>query len=107
MVKEVDIQRSILNWLDSRKVFHWRSNNIAVRNRTFIGLRGVPDIICIIPYRSCGLFVGIEVKTKTGKQSEYQKEFERRCKEARGCYLVARSLQDVIDFLTPMLDNHQ
>ncbi len=98
---EGKIQKEILDYLVSQGVFHWRQNNLPVYDpkigcyRAHTGLKGVPDIICIIK----GQFVGIEVKTPKGKQSADQLLFEKRCKRNGGDYIVARSVQDVKDHL--------
>ena len=47
-----------------------------------------------------GQFVRIEVKAPKGKQSEHQREFQRRLEAARGRYVLAYSLDDVIDALS-------
>jgi hypothetical protein len=54
----------------------WRNNNIPVKGRTFIGRKGVPDIIGYgnkVGYT--GLFFACEVKTKDDVISKEQKEF--------------------------------
>lgn len=52
---------------------------------------GLPDIIVI--YK--GYFVGLEVKTKTGRQRQTQLRAENNIKRAGGFYFVVRSLEDV------------
>lgn len=57
--------------------------------------RGFPDLTAM----KDGETVYIEVKTPTGRQSDYQKEFEQICK-AHGCrYLLARSVDDIAELL--------
>lgn len=57
--------------------------------------RGFPDLTAM----KDGQTVYIEVKTETGRQSEYQKNFERICIE-HGCrYIIARSVKDIQDLL--------
>lgn len=100
--KESDIQNAICEYLARKKYFFWRSNNTPIsdiRNgkRFFRSLpkyarHGVPDIIVIHK----GLFMGIEVKTAIGKQSDHQKEFEKDCRENGGAYSVVRSIDDCI-----------
>ena len=53
---------------------------------------GVPDINLIYN----GQYIGIEVKSSSGVQSDNQKEFERQCKIAGAEYYVVRSVDDVI-----------
>ena len=58
--------------------------------------KGISDLIAM----KDGTTVYIEVKTKTGRQSEHQKQFERICIE-HGCrYILARSVNDVAELLT-------
>ncbi len=57
--------------------------------------RGFPDITAM----RGGITIYVEVKTPTGRQSDYQKEFEKICK-AHGCrYILARSVNDIADLL--------
>jgi hypothetical protein len=44
-----------------------------------------------------GQYVGIEVKAPKGKQSDHQKEFQRQLEVAGGRYILAYSLDNVID----------
>ena len=55
------------------------------------GIPGQPDIFAIIR----GRFVGIEVKTATGRQSKDQQNWQRNCERAGGLYILARSVDDV------------
>jgi hypothetical protein len=41
-------------------------------------------------------YSSIEVKGPKGKQSEYQKKFQRRLEDAGGKYILAHSLEDAI-----------
>ncbi len=52
---------------------------------------GDPDIV--VCYQ--GIYIGIEAKTKTGVQSEWQKLREKQIKAAGGIYILARSVEDV------------
>ena len=57
--------------------------------------KGISDLIAI----KDGLTVYIEVKTETGRQSEYQKQFERIVTDHGGKYYVARSVNDIAELL--------
>lgn len=57
------------------------------------GQVGSADILCC----AWGYFLAIEVKTSTGRQSEAQRDFEARIDGAFGDYIVARSVEDVMD----------
>ncbi len=57
--------------------------------------KGISDLIALRD----GQVVFIEVKTETGKQSEHQRIFQEIC-EAHGCrYILARSINDVVELL--------
>jgi hypothetical protein len=95
---EAQIQRAICEYLTWKKHLFWRNNAVArfdpVRNVHYKPLytpKGLPDIMLI---RS-GCFVGLEVKADKGRQSQEQKEFERRVKEEGGEYYLVRSVEDV------------
>ena len=106
---ESEIQSEIINYLqileNQGKLFFHRMNNIPAVNKVngvtkFRRLppgakRGVPDIIIV----KAGRFIGIEVKTKTGTQSTYQKEIEKSLKKHGGEYYIVRSLADVQSIL--------
>lgn len=94
--REGDIQKTILDYLTLKGVFHYRNNSGAFvdsqKHFYRFGAVGSPDIICVID----GIFVGIEVKAPHGKQSEHQKEFQKNLEAAGGIYILAYSLDDVI-----------
>ena len=96
-IKEADIQRHILMWLDYVKIFHYRNNSGAFKREDGhfyrFGAVGSPDIICVIG----GKYIGIEVKAAKGKQSENQKTFQKELEKAGGKYILARKLEDVYE----------
>jgi hypothetical protein len=55
--------------------------------------RGIADLCAMRDGRT----VWVEAKTATGKQSDYQAEFERCVLAAAGEYRLARSIEDVAD----------
>ena len=89
---ESNLVSTILEWLKLHKFFAFRNNNIAVRGRTFRGLKGISDIIVILQNLTCW----IEVKSQKGKQSEDQKKFQENVEKRGHIYILARSLEDVI-----------
>lgn len=101
--KETDILRAVCDYLQlrktSQKYLFWRANNIGMydgkdyRPLPKYSMLGVPDINLI--HR--GRYIGLEVKTKTGVQSDNQKEFQRQCEDAGGQYFIVRSVNDVIN----------
>lgn len=62
-------------------------------------LPGVSDLILVLPNKT----VFIEMKTKKGKQSEHQKEFECKIDQLGGYYFVCRSLDDFIELLNALI----
>lgn len=42
----------------------------------------------------------VEIKTATGKQSQWQIEFQRVCEAHGGTYILARSIDDIKPWLT-------
>lgn len=100
---EGGIQNAICEYLETRRRCFFRLNNIPAFNRTSDGgsfimrrlpkftPRGLPDIIVV----AGGLFFGLEVKSKIGKQSKEQKEFQTLVEKHGGKYFVVRSIQDV------------
>jgi VRR-NUC domain len=98
-VKESDLQRQILDYLALKRIFHYRNNSGAFDNGHGhfyrFGAPGSPDIICVIKSQ----YVGIEVKRPGGKQSEYQKEFQRKLEAAGGKYILAHSLDELLSHL--------
>lgn len=98
-MKESDIQRQILDYLALKGIFHYRNNSGAFDNGHGgfyrFGAKGSPDIICVIG----GRYVGIEVKAPRGRQSDHQKEFQAKLEAAGGKYVLAYSLEDVMNYL--------
>lgn len=94
-VSESSIQSTILDYLKFKKIFHYRQNQAAVKTeKSFFratSINGLPDIICIVQ----GLYIGLEVKTATGRLNENQIETHRKIISAGGLVYVVRSLKDV------------
>jgi hypothetical protein len=99
---EKDIQRQICEWLQLKKYFFWRANNIPVfgKNnagaRTFRSLpkftpRGLPDIMLI----NKGKFVAIEVKRPGAKLRPEQAEFGMKCVSNGVSYITATGIENL------------
>lgn len=59
-------------------------------------LAGTPDILCCLSVKNLPIFIAIECKTRIGRQSPSQIEFQEIIKrKANGFYFVVRSIQDV------------
>jgi hypothetical protein len=85
------ITTTAIKILESRFCFVWRQNNLAVRGRTFTGLKGVPDIIGFQKFT--GVAVYCEVKTANDKMSQYQIDFMNKAKTS-GCHCLIATDQD-------------
>ncbi len=92
---EKQIQNAVEHYLTLKRHFFWKNNTGAMKTQSggFIrfGAVGSPDI-CLV---KDGFFIGLEIKQAKGKQSEGQKEFEIKLKEAGGEYYIIRSLDDL------------
>ena len=85
-ITENDIKKQVKDWLSYKGYFHFH---------VLQGLgayKGIPDIIAIKDNRV--LF--LEIKKPTGKQSQYQKDFENNIKSQGGEYVLVRCLEDLI-----------
>ncbi len=58
--------------------------------------KGLSDLTAI----KDGVTIYIEVKTKTGKQSDWQREFQKDIENHGGTYILARRIEDVEPYLT-------
>jgi hypothetical protein len=94
------IQRAVLEYLEmvSKQVplYYFRAGSGAFKTqqgRYFkTGKPGVPDVVVCL---KDGRFVGFEVKTESGKQSQAQKRAEKDIQWAGGEYYIVRSVDDV------------
>jgi hypothetical protein len=96
-IDEATIQAAILVAVSNVPgAMFWRNNTgtlpTAHGTRISFGLPGSSDIIGIF----CGRFVGIEVKTRTCRQSAQQKRFQAAVERAGGLYVLARSVDDAL-----------
>lgn len=96
---EHDIELQIGFYLRTKKIFFWKNQTtgyfdpdrkIFRKQSSPYAINGSPDYILIIG----GRFVGFEVKTEKGRQSDSQKIFEEKLREAGGFYFIIRSIED-------------
>lgn len=103
-ISEKAIETQILTWLMYKGIFSWKINRTGVydvKRGVFrkpvsrFELKGIPDI--------CGVFLGkplfIEVKAKDGRVSPDQQAFLQRAQNEGALCLVAKSVEDVEEFL--------
>ena len=96
--EEAKIQCAIIQYLQLRHIYAFsvpnerKASPQTMGRLISAGLRsGVSDLILWIG----PLTIYMEVKTPTGKQSESQKRFQKRCEETGRIYVIVRSVDDV------------
>lgn len=101
MIKlEAPISKEIQSYLKDIGVFFYRSQVYKGNTKTgaylHTGVKGLADLTCIM--KNCILF--IETKKADGEQSTHQKAFMYRVRQLGHYYLLARSVDDVKNFIT-------
>lgn len=101
---ESDVVRSCLEYLKIRGIFAWRQNAgvipLANGGVRFSGLRGVSDILGILPD---GRFLAVECKSAKGKTSEHQDAFLDQIAGNGGVACVVRSVEELAEDLKLVL----
>jgi Holliday junction resolvase len=92
---EGKIQAAIIKYLKENKIWHFRYN----ASVTY----GMPDIIAIYN----GYFVGIEVKTTTGRSTELQQRMKDSIEKAGGYHVFATSVDDVYALIRRIEKEHE
>lgn len=94
MKGETVLVRAVLQALDARGVWAWRTNAGVFGSRRIRGApEGTPDILGVLP--GGGLF-GIECKTERGKQNEAQRAWQAKAVAIGVRYGLARSLAEAM-----------
>lgn len=96
---ENKVKNDCLRWLKDRGIYAWRNNTGMVwagNHPIRFGLVGSADIIGLLPD---GRFLGIECKSKTGKQSDVQKRFQENIEQNHGVYVLAYDVTDLEEAL--------
>ena len=80
-------------------------NKIEAKNMKRQGIKkGVADVILLVPKKGFASLC-LEFKTKTGKQSDEQKEFQRQAESCGSKYVVVRSVAEAVkevgEYLSP------
>jgi hypothetical protein len=101
---ERDIQRACLQLLKLKGIFAWRNNTVGIynpktENYYFHGLRGVSDILGILPQKCpCalqGVFLAIEVKQPKKHPTNEQAAFLKRVNDLGGIGLCVHSVEEL------------
>lgn len=103
MKLEKEIENEILCFLNEIGIFAWKNQSVGIyderkkcyrrpKNRHHI--KGVSDIIGILP---SGRFIGIEVKSESGRASEDQLKFITRANDRNGLCFISRSVEQTYD----------
>lgn len=102
VVREADIQRSIIEYLTIKQHFVWRQNSGMFTGeykgkKRFIraGIKGIADIIGV--HARTGHMIAIEVKRTGEFPTAEQFEFISHVKKCGGTAFIAYSLEDVIN----------
>ena len=92
---EAILLAQIKSFLQYKIIYFHRINTglIQTERKTFYrsAERGTPDILLCHK----GKFIAIEAKSKTGRQSEWQKADETRLKESGGIYWIIRDVYEL------------
>jgi len=96
MTPEGKVKRKVVAVLKKHEVWYFFPANNG------FGKSGIPDIIAIVD----GHFVGIEVKSATGKPTELQKICGRQIEEAGGTWLVV-SNDVTLEVLDAVIENRK
>lgn len=95
---ESAIENQCLMWLKSRRIFGFKVRSVGTFDQTRRAFRanpwfrkGCPDILCCVS----GRFIGLEIKTRTGRLSEHQAEFHRDLREHGGIVHVVRAVEEL------------
>lgn len=110
MTPEGQIKNQICEYLSLRKdVFFWvqesqgtfdSKRGIFRKKNSKYQMNGIPDILCMVKIGTLPpIFVGLEVKSKKGSQTDSQKQFEKAYKSFGGPYFVVRSPEETKDAL--------
>lgn len=110
---EDDLQRACVCWFDLQypqyrlRLHHspngGKRNAIEAAKFKQMGVRaGFPDLLLLIPNKYYP-FMGIELKTKTGRQSDHQKAYQKEFDSIGAKYVVCRSLEEFIEVVNGYL----
>jgi VRR-NUC domain len=116
--RESDVLTACLQWLHWKGLFCWRQNQGAIPlkgggYRKFVGLKGVSDILGILPETvtvagvvgpvTFGTLLAVEVKRPGEKLRSDQAEFLKNVNDRGGIGIVVHSIHELERQLEPFL----
>lgn len=112
--EEDNLQMACVRWFGLQfpgvaKLLHhspnggFRTKVTAARFKAMGTRAGFPDLILLLP-KAPYSYLAIELKTKAGRQSEHQKDYERLITEHGGKHVVVRSVEEFIEVVTEYLN---
>lgn len=119
---ETRIQNDIMTALSADGALVWRQHVGKFRpiygdpNTVInVGVPGMADVAAVVPVtitpdmvgRTIGVYVGLEIKTATGKQREAQKLWQYALKKRGGIYLIARSVEQARELMRGLFSMDQ
>jgi Holliday junction resolvase len=96
MTPEGKVKRKVVEVLKKHEVWYFFPANNG------FGKSGIPDIIAIVS----GHFVGVEVKSATGKPTELQKICGKQIEKAGGTWMVV-SDNETLEVLEAVIENRK
>ena len=87
-----DLTKMMIDYLKGRGNDVWRNNNLAVKGRSFIGRKGVPDVIGYS--KKYGQFIACEVKAIGDRVSPDQMSFLTNLAIAGGVAMICQQIRD-------------
>ena len=107
-IKETQIQKSVMQYLEAKKISAIRLNNIPVPLKSGgfrpVAKRGLADCHVDLVIQGIPVSLWVEFKTEKGKLSPYQEEFRDSVHQYGGFYEVIRSIDDMEEAIAKIND---
>lgn len=71
-----------------------------------IGTKGMPDVFALYPHNNNLIYISLEFKTGSARQSLDQVRWQKLVTSMNGIYLVVRDTETAIEKLTSLLNSH-
>ena len=89
-----------MRFFDQHVGTFYTKNNRPIR----IGTKGMPDVFALYPFNNQLIYISLEFKTGSARQSLDQVRWQKLVTSMGGIYLVVRDVDTAIDKLTGLLD---